>query len=130
MPADLAGCGGGGYDWGMARKQDNPTPWRLQLRLSTALLLVALSAVVCAWVTDHRQLRGVINEDAHQVKHLEYSLRFYENHARATRAELDSLERDSKVLRERYKVLRRHYTWESRYIYGLTTKPHERDIGR
>ncbi|MDP6718578.1 MAG: hypothetical protein QGF59_08020 [Pirellulaceae bacterium] len=46
-----------GMIWGVESENDNPKRWRLQLRLSTALLLVALSAVVCAWVTDHRLRR-------------------------------------------------------------------------
>ncbi|HJN13002.1 MAG TPA: hypothetical protein QF564_30270 [Pirellulaceae bacterium] len=77
----------------MASKRKNPKQWRLQLRLSTAFLLVALSAVVCAWVTDHRQLRQVINEDADRLQYLEYELRFHDNDARSARSILERWKR-------------------------------------
>ncbi|HUG71764.1 MAG TPA: hypothetical protein VMM76_28730 [Pirellulaceae bacterium] len=70
--------------------------WRLQIRLSTALLLVTIIAIVCAWVVDHRRLRQLINRDADKVQILEYLVKAHENDAQAAKASLEVWEQRHK----------------------------------
>lgn len=77
--------------------------WRLQLRLSTAILLVSIIAVVCAWVVDHRQLRHAINKDADKLQQLtlnnsvlEVQLQHRKSEATAANSRIELLERARK----------------------------------
>ena len=66
--------------------------WRLQFRLSTAILLVTVIAIVCAWVVDHRQLRDAITKEAGKVQSLEQTVMDRENQARAASLRVEMFE--------------------------------------
>ena len=57
MPGSLAGCGVGGYNWGMAKER--PKRW-LRFSLTTLLVLTAFCAIGLAWLNDRRQLQKKI----------------------------------------------------------------------
>jgi len=78
----------------MPSERNNPRRWRLQLRLSTAFLLITIVSLVCAWVIDHRQLRQVINDDAVEREFLEDKLRVSKNHKRAALVHLEVAKRN------------------------------------
>lgn len=75
-------------------QHDNPKRrWRMQLRLSTVLLLVTIIAIVCGWGVDHRQLREAHNKDAAKVRILESQMQSHENAVFAAEARLKVFER-------------------------------------
>jgi uncharacterized membrane-anchored protein len=61
--------------------------WRLQLRLSTALLVVTIIAILCAWIVDHRQLSDAITRDTRKLDYFDQQVRVLKNQVMAANAE-------------------------------------------
>ena len=66
--ADLAACGAGGYDWGMASERDKARRW-CQLRLWQLFALVAFVAVIL-WASKHLSFAIVYtNQETDEILH-------------------------------------------------------------